>query len=136
MRLEATSPFEGEDSLRQQSCLPQDSSKQQRGWTIPPGSFSKGRERIDGLTPMIILVIMPQDGWPWTRITLPLVNSFLKGRSGMSHGDKMLTSCESSQLVPLQLVFIVLDVLWIFIVLLVFLPGLGRWVRIFIWRCF
>ena len=30
---------------------------------------------------------MPQDRWPWTRITLPLVDSFLKGRSRMSHGQ-------------------------------------------------
>ena len=31
---------------------------------------------------------MLQDKWPWTRIALPLVDSFLKGRSGMSHGDE------------------------------------------------
>ena len=36
---------------------------------------------------MMIMVIMPQDRWPWTRITLPLVNSFLEGRSGMSYRD-------------------------------------------------
>ena len=36
-----------------------------------------------------------------------------------------ITLCEGSQLVPLQLVFIVLDVQWIFIVLLVYYPGWG-----------
>ena len=55
-------------------------------------SFSKGGERINGLTPMMVMVIMPQDEWPWTGINLPLVDSFLKDRSRMSHGDKMLTS--------------------------------------------
>ena len=40
---------------------------------------------------------MPQDGWPWTGITLPLVNSFHKGRSGMSHRDKTLTSQDITQ---------------------------------------
>ena len=46
---------------------------------------------------MMIMVIMPQDGWPWNRITLPLVDSFLEGRSRMSHGDKMLTSQDIAQ---------------------------------------
>ena len=56
-------------------------------------SFSKGGERISGPTPMMMMmVIMPQDEWPWTGRTLPLVDSFLQGRSGMSRGDKMLTS--------------------------------------------
>ena len=59
--------------------------------------ISKEEERIVGLSPMMIMVIMPQDGWPWTRITLPLVDSFLKGRSRMSHGDKMLTSQDITQ---------------------------------------
>ena len=66
-------------------------------YTILQKSFSKGGERINGLTPMMIMVVMPQDGWPWTRITLPLVDSFLKGRSGMSHRDKMLTSQDITQ---------------------------------------
>ena len=74
---------------------------QGRGWptAMKPSSpgFSKGVERIDGPTPMMIMVIMPQDRWPWTRITLPLVDSFLEGRSGMSHRDKMLTSQDITQ---------------------------------------
>ena len=46
---------------------------------------------------MMMVVIMLQDKWPWTGITLPLVDNFLEGRGGMSHRDKALTSPDTSQ---------------------------------------
>ena len=69
----------------------------QIGLDYPQKYFSKGGERINGRTPMMIMVIMLQDKWPWTGITLPPVDSFLKDRSRMSPGDKMLTSLDITQ---------------------------------------
>ena len=80
MRLKATRPFEDKDGLRQQSQGPQDSLNHQWGWTIPQESFSREGGRTNFLTTMVIIVTWLQDGWSWTRITLPPADSFLKGR--------------------------------------------------------
>ena len=64
MGLKAKNPSEGEDGLRQQSHHPQDSLKCQWGWTILQESFNREGERINGLTPMVIMVTKLQDGSP------------------------------------------------------------------------
>ena len=97
MRLEATSPFKGEDDPRQRGHHPQDSSEHQWGCTIPQASFCSEEERTNCLTPMVIMVIQLQDMSPWTRITPPWTSSFLKGRCRILDGDKMLASLGTTQ---------------------------------------
>ena len=101
MRLKATSPFEGEDGLRQQSHLPQDSSKHRWGYTTPQESFIREGTNM----------IKFQDRLPWTGITLPLVDSFLKGRCRIFHGGKTLTSWDIIQRTASRTLFLWLQCL-------------------------
>ena len=91
MRLEATSPFEGEDGQRQQSLHPQGSFKLQWDWITLHESFDREGKKMDGSAPMMIMVTKPQDELPWTRIILPQAGSFLEGHSGIQDGDRTLT---------------------------------------------
>ena len=45
----------------------------------------------------MMAVLILQDKWPWTGITLPLVDNFLEGRGGMPTGDEALTSLDTTQ---------------------------------------
>ena len=60
-------------------------------------SFRKGGEGIKGSTLTMMMVIMLHGGWPWTGITLPQADHFLKGRDRMSHGDKVWISLGTIQ---------------------------------------
>ena len=62
MRLKATNPFKGEDGLKQQSHCPQVLSRHRWGWTILQERFNREGERINGLIPVLIIVMKLQGG--------------------------------------------------------------------------